>query len=765
MDLPGPAGYKPRMLAFLPTVRAARGGLVRGSLALAASVPLAALLLGCGLPDTEYFGHVPKNPDPTHLRWCNSGEPEYLDPGLVSSTTGVKLVYAMFDGLTDHNLQGLPEPSLATHWDVSPDQRRFTFHLHDKGRWSDGSPITAHDFVYHIVRVLHPVTGSTNAETHWKLKNAELFTSNRVKMVTKASGPFLVGDIVEVIGLDGEVVKDVREATFPDSNARTASTALSLRDFGAPSDAAYATVPAGSKVTIIEMSADRSWAYVHFDEDDGVYGWEMTAKLDGQPNGAIKYTVRAVPLEHLPRQTVMTEEFDLATRDAPDRQGVVTGADLLMLPEVLGVYARDDQTLVLETANPVPYMLDMSPQRAFRASPRKAVSRWPKKWTDPDKIITSGAFKLSEWKQRDYIRLKKSQTYWRKDEIKLETITAFSMNDQAASANYYFQGSCDAVTSNNIPSSYFPALNGEKRGGKTYKDYTAAPYLGIYIYLINTKKHPNVHFRRALNHAVDRAAMPRILHGGQIPTAQFMPGTPIDQLSDADLALCGVTRDTKGVASVMISGELCYVPPQGVDFDLAKAKEELEIARKELGDKFPKSITVKFNTGVEGHKLIAEYLQREWKVNLGIDVQLESQEWKTFLKDTRNGEFDVARMGWIGNFPDVEAEFLPQFKCDSPDNRTSYCSEEFEQHIKNAEATADRKERLKHAFLAEQTMVQDAPIIPLYVYTQHHLQKPYVRDLGINLPDQPPLRKAWIDPDWKKNLATKAAASDKKGGN
>ena len=55
-------------------------------------------------------------------------------------------------------------------------------------------------------------------------------------------------------------------------------------------------------------------------------------------------------------------------------------------------------------------------------------------------------------------------------------------------------------------------------------------------------------------------------------------------------------------------------------------------------------------------------------------------------------------------------------------------------------------------------MVQDVPIIPLYIYTQSHLQKPYVRDLAINLPDQVPLRKAWIDPDWKQHQ--RAAESD-----
>src|SRR5262249_23889854 len=152
---------------------------------------------------------------------------------------------------------------------------------------------------------------------------------------------------------------------------------------------------------------------------------------------------------------------------------------------------------------------------------------------------------------------------------------------------------------------------------------------------------------------------PKILKAGEIPTAQFSPGTPIAQLSDADLALCGVNRDTKGVATIVLSNELCYVPPPGLDFDLEKAHRELELAKQEMGDQFPQKFTLKFNSGSDAHKLIAEWIQEVWRKNLGLEVDLEVQEWKTFLKDTVNGEYDLARMGWIGNFPDPEAEFLP----------------------------------------------------------------------------------------------------------
>jgi oligopeptide transport system substrate-binding protein len=138
-----------------------------------------------------------------------------------------------------------------------------------------------------------------------------------------------------------------------------------------------------------------------------------------------------------------------------------------------------------------------------------------------------------------------------------------------------------------------------------------------------------------------------------------------------------------------------------------------------------------------------------WTRTLGIQVETESQEFKTFLKDTVNGQYDVARYGWAGNFPDPEAEFLPIFRCRSPDNRPKFCSAEYDQLLARAGAASDRAERLALARRAEKLFMDQAAIIPLYVYTQKSLRKPYVRDMAVNPVAMIPFRRIWIDPDWK----------------
>ncbi|MBP9207631.1 MAG: peptide ABC transporter substrate-binding protein [Kofleriaceae bacterium] len=740
---------------------------------------LAALITtSCGMPEGDYFGRVPdiSGRNPRHLRWCNSGEPESMDPAQASTTTAMKLLYSMFDGLMVYDQKGLPTPSLATQVDQAPDLRRFTFTMHDKGRWSNGRPLSAYDIAYSVARVLHPLTASPNADGLDSLKNQKQYVGNVIRVVLRDVGELRAGELVDVVGMDGKSRDELDQAKveIPDSNKRTGSKPLALRDLGAAERDAYARVPAGSEVTLIELSGRpaaaphpdgaTAWAYVHTTlgatGSGGTYGWVPAAELDGLPHAAVRYQVKRLPMKRQPGLDASAEE--LAADEKVERPTLeATGADLLMLPEALGMRTPDARTVVLETTNPTPFFLNLTNNRVLRPTPREAVSRRPKRWAEPGTIVTSGPMHLTVWKERDRIELVRSPTYWNPSEVKLDKLTAFSLEDQATTANYYATGGCDATTSNNIPASYLPVLSGEKRGGAEhrYKDYFSEPYLGIYFAFVNTKKVNNRHLRRAMAHAIDRRPIPNITKGGQIPTTSLSPGTPISKLTDDELALCGVTRDQPGVAMLMITGQLCYVPPPGLDFDPAKAKEELALAKQEMGPAFPKTLTYRYNTGSESHKYIAEFLQSSWKDVLGLDIRLESQEWKVFVNDTREGNYELARFGSIMNFPDTEAELLPNWRCESPDNRSQWCRPEFEELVVSAQPLADRKARLEKIYAAEKYLLEDVAVIPLYVYTQQHLQKPYVRDLFINLVDQPPMYRAYLDPNWASAPAPAAGGS------
>ena len=516
-------------------------------------------------------------------------------------------------------------------------------------------------------------------------------------------------------------------------------------------------MPAGADLTVIELSGGpvsypspdgRPWAYVFWDEGNGHFGWVPYADLDVAPDDDVDYEVRAEPMRQVPGLEASAEV--LAADDEADHPTVhVKGRDLLMLPELIGMRVPDRYTFVVETANPTPYVVQSISGRPFRPTPREVVSRWPKRWTDPDKIVDSGPMHLSVWKERDYVELVRSKTFWNPSIVKLDKITFFSMDDQAANTNYYATGGCDAMATNNIPSSYLPMMNGERH---RYKDFRSDPWNGVYFAYIKTKKVTNRHLRRALALAIDRRPIPGLVHGGQIPTAQLTPGTPIKDLTADQLRLCGVTRDHPGVAMIEVPGQVCYVPPPGLDFDPEAARREFAAAKQEMGAKFPSHLTYRYNSGSEGHKIIAEYLQSEWKKVLGFDVELESQEWKTFVVDTRDGNYELARFGDIGSIADTESEFLSLFQCNSPNNRSKYCTPAYEAAMNAASKLTDRRARNAKLAEAEKIMLDDAPVIPLTIYAQQHLTKPYVRDLAVNLCDLVPIYRAWLDPDWRAHL-------------
>lgn len=720
-------------------------GVRPASLALVAC----AACVACSLPEGDYFGAVPDVRDRQHhLRFCNSGEADFIDPALGNTVNGTYVMFALFDGLTLYGPDGLPEPSLATSWEQSSDLRTFTFHLRHDGKFTNGRTIDAYDFAYAFIRLLHPTTASLISDKLEFVKNYESYSGGTVRKLLRAAPPLEAGAVVELLDADKK----------PDTNLRRSTHALALRDLGAAPGAAYATAPPGADVTLIEVTGGpvsypspdgAPWAYVYWDEGDGHYGWVPQRDLDLSPSDDVDYAIRAEPIRQWPG--VEATAAELAADDAAPHPTVhVKGRDLLMLPELIGMRVPDRWTFVIETPQPIPYVIASTPSQCCRVTPREVVSRWPRRWTDPEHIVTSGPMTLTAYVEKDRYELVRSPTFWNQAIVKADAVTVFSMDDQAANTNYYAAGGCDAMASNNIPTSYLPVMNGEKR---RYKDFTSVPYNGIYFVYLNTEKMTNRHLRRALALAIDRRPIPHIVHKGYA-TAQLTPGTRIADLSDADLKTCGVTRATPGFAMIEGPG-ICYVPPPGLDFDPAKAKEELGLARQELGASFPK-LTYRYNSGNEGHKLIAEYLQQSWKQVLGLDVGLESQEWKTFVADTANGDYQMARFGNIGNVADAESDFISLFKCKAPQNRSRYCSEAFEKALFDAKQIYDRGARNAKLAQAEQIMIEDAPVIPLYVYTQEHLRKPYVRDLSINFVDQPALYKAWLDPDWRAHLgATK----------
>jgi oligopeptide transport system substrate-binding protein len=147
--------------------------ILRNLLAIFASI----CLLACGGGESNV---VQGNRDGI-LHYGNGSEPQGLDPHVVTGVPENKLIRALFEGLAVKNPYTLePEPGVARSWDISDDGKIVTFQINPEARWSNGDPVTAHDYVWSWDRALNPAMGNLYAYMLFPIINAEAYAKGEI---------------------------------------------------------------------------------------------------------------------------------------------------------------------------------------------------------------------------------------------------------------------------------------------------------------------------------------------------------------------------------------------------------------------------------------------------------------------------------------------------------------------------------------------------------------------------------------------------------
>ena len=391
----------------------------------------------------------------------------------------------------------------------------------------------------------------------------------------------------------------------------------------------------------------------------------------------------------------------------------------------VGIKSLDAQTLRISLNAPTPYFLQlMDHYSTFAVHPETVLKFGGMSdrftlWTRPENIVSNGAFTLKEWSLNRQIKIEKNPHYWDKSSVALEGVY-FYPTENVVSEERMFRSEQLHVTQG-IPLGKIPNYRAVQNS-----PYVQAPYLGTYYYLINTKKPPvdDVRVRKALSYAIDRDTLTRtVLRDTAIPAYSITP------------------PDTLG-----------YNPPKLVSFDPEQARALLAEAGYPDGQGWP-GLEITYNTN-EDHRKIAVAVQQMWKDELGIDVSITNQEWKVYLNTVSQGEFQVARRGWIGDYVDAN-NFLDLFLANGGNNNTGYANAEFDDIILNqAPKAASREERYQLFFQAETMMMQEMPIIPFYTYTSKRLIHPSVSGIYPNIMDSLNLKYVRLDPNQRLDLTT-----------
>lgn len=640
---------------------------------------LSLLMTGCvgvGADRSEFFGKT----DPARgqvLHYISGSEPESLDPHLSTGQPEGRLYMSLYEGLVEYHPQTMePIPAIAERWDINTDVSEFVFHLRRNARWSNGDPITAHDFVYSFRRGLAPETAARAANLAYYIKYSQPFNEGAMFVRNSQTGAFLLE-----------------------------------KDF-APEPSAAAPAPSDSGAT--KTSAASSGAAPATTSADAAKAEEAPAALDTEFRRFIRSPARLVVAADEKERAVQLEVN-------PKLKAAVAGQDLVPVRAGdIGVEAVDDYTVRITLTQSAPFFLGLLAHQFFKVVPRQAIEKYGKvNWTQPGNIVTSGPFKLKAYRPYNEVVVERDPMYWDAAKVRLEEIHFYPLDDQTTMMNLYKAGDVDATYNHTVPAGWVDTV-------RQKKDYMDAPEVAIEFYLINTRTPPmnDVRVRRAFSMAIDRNAL-ATLRKTVKPLTAFSP---------------------EGI----FPG---YPQPKGLDFDPARAKRLLAEAgyRDAAGNfdpkKFPlKDVEISYNTN-ESHKSIAEFVQAQWKQNLGLTVPIKNMEFRTYLNYIAGVEYKgFARRGWIGDYMDPFS-FLNLFYTAEGDNGTGWWDPKYAALLDEANRTLDPQKRYETLAKAEAMLLEAQPVIPLYTPATNWVKKPYVKGMYPNPGSMFAWKYVYIEPD------------------
>ena len=364
----------------------------------------------------------------------------------------------------------------------------------------------------------------------------------------------------------------------------------------------------------------------------------------------------------------------------------------------VGIKALDDTTLEFDLKAPCPYFVDLVSMWVYDPVQEATIEANGDKWTNAaDTYICNGPFKITEMNMGENVVLEKNENYWNAENVTLDKINYRYILDTSTALTAYESGEVDGVRS--IPSSDYARLKAENAGVQIEASY------GTVYYDFNCAKEPfnNPLVRKALCLAIDREAL--INNVAQVeaqPAYSFLaPGYVVDGKDITE------GRSDYGLSSTA---------------DVEGAKAALEEAGYPNGEGFP-TVEYLYNTA-DNHKKIGEALQNMWQTELGVTVNLNNQDWNVFLQNRKDGNFQIARNGWIADYNDP-CSFLDMWYTDGGNNDAQYSNPDYDAAIDAAKATSDPEERMKAFHEAEDILIgQDSVLAPIYFYTQPYMLNP-----------------------------------------
>ncbi|MEK4148672.1 peptide ABC transporter substrate-binding protein [Robertmurraya sp. FSL W8-0741] len=359
--------------------------------------------------------------------------------------------------------------------------------------------------------------------------------------------------------------------------------------------------------------------------------------------------------------------------------------------EDVAVKALDEKTLEVTLTSPQAYFLNIISLPTFFPINEKVAADNPQWFAEAATFVGNGPFKLTEWQHDSHLVMERNEQYWDAETVKVDKIHWAMVDDSNTEYQMYQSGELD--------SSDVPAELSEKLFEEGEVDIV--DQAGLYFFRFNVSQEPfqNKNIRKAFALAVDQQQIVDFVTKNREQPAYGFVSPGFTDANGQDF------RET--------NGDLLKT-------NIEEAKALLEKGMEEEGYDTLPEVVLTYSSS-EQHKKIAEALQPMFKETLGVDVKLESVESSVFLDEQKQLKYQLSRSSFLNDFADP-INSLESFQTGHSMNRTGWSNAEYDQLITDAKNEVEEEKRFELLYKAEQILMEEAPIFPLYYYNQPYLQ-------------------------------------------
>jgi oligopeptide transport system substrate-binding protein len=415
-------------------------------------------------------------------------------------------------------------------------------------------------------------------------------------------------------------------------------------------------------------------------------------------------------------------DFVFADADATD-------AELDALAAAVGIESQDNGAkFVVTLTAPTNWFVSLMSFYHFMPVPPSATIDGEGAWAkDAEDSISNGPFTLTSYTVGDMLVLEKNEYYWNADEVGIDVINGYFIDQATTAYARYYAGELDYLS--DVPSDLVPSLL------VTSDEFYVFPLLGTYYINFNLSGDPeiggtrdvgtrdldifyNLNLRKALALSMDREAITEALGAGQVPAGGFIPPGFKDH-NDEDFY-----ENSKNDSEIVIDDSKY---DEAVTYFAAAANELFPSATdpvQALRDALETKEYL-YNTS-EGHQQIGELVQGMWEENLGFTIELGNEEWALFQVTRTEGNFDMARGGWLTDFMDPSG-MIGIFTQGNAYNDPDYNNPDFEDALEDARTATTAQAHFEALYEAHEIFMADYPVIPIYHYNDVLMVKSYVK--------------------------------------